>query len=320
MLGLNKGMVLTSLGLGAAGGLVVFLLMRLVGVARGPALLGQLLYYALPTGYWSTRMLSEGAVLLSTVAVLIGAWLLLQRRFGAGLAVTAAATLFGFVVKSPQVPMLGIALTGAVAGIWIFDRQRRHAGTLVLAACCLAMIGAGLLIPRLLGWPDLDTSLQDSFTHHFQKGPDVADPFSRLIKLNVVYWIQWFQDQALRPMLLLAGVAGAVAMWRWSRSFALIVLAAASTGIAAEVAHPAFTEADRLYVQLWLAAVLGLPLFWPLLLRRRAEATGQPAGSDPVRPDPVVPDPAGPPAGSDPAGSTGDRAGATGVGVASSPG
>lgn len=265
VLGLARGMLLASLALGAAGGLMVFLLLRIAGAPRGPALVGQLLYYALPTGFWASRTLSEGTMLLATFAVLAGAWLLVRRRIGLGLTVTLLAQLFCFSVKYSQVPMLGIGLAGAAAGIWLFARERRHAGTLLLGASGLAALAAGLAVPRLLSWPGFHDSLQDTFTHHFQEGPDVADPMSRLVELNAVFWAQWWQEQAQRPLLLLATVAGAVALWRWSRPLALIVLAAAATGIATEIAHPLWEEGDRLYVAVWLVAVFGLPLLWPLI-------------------------------------------------------
>jgi hypothetical protein len=268
ILGLERGMMLTSLILGAAGGAVIFLLMTLARVPRGPALLAQVLYYALPTGYWGSRILTEGPMLLTTVAVLIGAWLLVQRRIGAGLILTFVATGVSFAVRYAQVPLLGITLTAAAVGIWLFDRERRHAGTIALAIVSLGAIAVGLVLPRLLGWPGFDESLQDTFTNHFTKGPDVADPTHRLIALNASYWKHWLQEQVLHPLLLLAVAGGGLALWRWSRSFALIVLAAAATGIASDVAHPVWNQADRLYVQLWLAAIFGLPLFWPLLGNR----------------------------------------------------
>lgn len=282
VLGLNQGLLLASSLLGAAGGLAVFLLLRLAQAPRGPAVVGQLLYYALPTGFWASRTLSEGAMLLGTIAVLAGAGLLVQRRIGPGLTVTVLGQFVCFLVKYSQVPMLGIGLAAAAVGIWLFERESRHLGTVLLGTSALGALAAGLVLPRLLSWPGFEDSLQDTFTHHFQKGPDVADPLSRLVELNAVFWTQWLQEQAQQPLLLLATVVATAALWRWSRSFALIVSAAAATGIATEIAHPLWVEGDRLYVAVWLAAVFGLPLLWPLI--RRGGEPGRGDG-DPGRGD-----------------------------------
>ncbi len=266
ILGLDRGMFVTSWLLGAAGGILVYLLLRLVRASRAVALSGQLLYYALPVGYWAGRTLTEGPMLLTTLATVIGAWLLLQRRFKLGATVMVGAQLVGFLVKYSQVTILSLTLLGAAVAIWLFDRERRHFGTVLLAAGSIVGLAASAVLPRLFGWPGFSESLQDTFTNHFS-GPDVAEPWYRFVMFNKAYWTIWVQDQANRPLLLLVTIAGAVALWRWQRSLALLVVAAGLTGIITEIAHPMWAEGDRLYTQVWLIAVVGLPLLWSVAQR-----------------------------------------------------
>jgi hypothetical protein len=267
--GLKWGLLIPSWLIGAAGGLLVFLLLRLAGVGRMPALTGQVLYYVLPIGYWAARTLTEGAMLLGTLGVVIGCWLLVTRRVRRGQVIAAAGYGSTFLVKYSQVPMLAAGLLVAAVVIWLVDRRSRHRGTVLAGVTSGVALLGGLSVPALLGWPGLDESLQDTFTNHFHNGPDVADPVIRLAKMNRAIWPQLLMEQAIRPLLLVALAAALWALWRWSRPLALIVSAAAATGVATEIAHPMWVEGDRLYTQIWLAAVVGLPAGLHLLARRR---------------------------------------------------
>ena len=76
----------------------------------------------------------------------------------------------------------------------------------------------------------------------------------------MAYWSQWPQAQARRPWLVVAVAAGSVALVRRSRAFGLIAGAVALTGFLNQAAHPVASQSDRLLIEAWVAAVLGLPL------------------------------------------------------------
>ncbi|MGW4463041.1 hypothetical protein [Micromonospora sp. NPDC004704] len=292
VLGLERGMFLTAWLIAAGAGLMVFLLLRLFGATRGVALVGQVLFYVLPVGYWSARTLAEGSMVLTTLITIAGAWFLLQRNIKLGLALVVGGQLLGFLVKFSQVTMLSLTLVAAAVGIWLFDRQRRHLGTVLLAVNSILVLAVSLLVPKILGWPGFSESLQDTFTEHFAN-PDVDVPWYRFVMFNKAYWTWFVQEQGNRPLLLVAIIVGAVALWRWQRSVALLVVAAGMTGIATEVAHPMWGEFDRLYTPVWVIAAIGLPLVWSLAERRRSAAGATSVSRVPAEeaPAPAEPNP-----------------------------
>jgi hypothetical protein len=258
VLGPKHGMWTTSLLIAVACGLLTFWLLRLLGCAPPVAAAGQVLYYATPIGFWTSRMLAEGPQMLTMLVALIGAVLLVQRRIRPGIGLLVGATVVGSLVKYSSMMLVVAALAVGAVGVWAFVRDHRHRGTAWLFG-----LSSGLTIAisggtSLAGLPGSAESLQDTFTSHFAVA-DVPDPWRRLIVINIRFWDKWIAEQAAAPLLVTALVAGAWFLWRRHRPAALLVIPVALTGLATEIAHPDWLEADRLYSPVWLLAAVGLP-------------------------------------------------------------
>ncbi|WP_329121941.1 hypothetical protein [Streptomyces sp. NBC_01465] len=256
--GLTWGMWGFALLVTLAGGVLVLLFLRVAGAAVPAALLGQALYYVLPTGYWSMRPLAEGLVLALSAAVLLGLALVWRGRRRAGCAVTAGAFAAGFAVKYSLFLMLGgwLALAcavGLLAGSW--DRRGDGVTALALTGGAVALTAAGV---RLLGWPGADDSVMELFTNHCRL-PDVPDAWQQWRELSGSYWPLWIRDRLTEPLPLLVWAAGAWWSLRRPGAAGLFVVATALCGLATQAAHPDAGEADRLYVHVWFLVVCGVP-------------------------------------------------------------
>jgi hypothetical protein len=262
---------------------LVILLLRAAGCAGPIALAGQGLYLAAPTGYWGSRMLTDGPSLAATLLTLVGAWWLVQHRTKAGLWLLGAGLVTGFVVRysSEQMVALVLALAALVCLGWV--PGARHRDLKLLAAAAGAGFAISELVSTLLGWPGVSESLQDTFTKHFIR-PDVSDPVGRLIRLDLHFW-GYFPVSEPTALLLAAGLAALAALLiRRNRAYGILVVAIAATGVAAVAAHPIASQSDRLMAPVWLLLVLGLP---PLLQRRGAEPGPEPA-KEPSEPRPAM--------------------------------
>ncbi len=249
---------------------LVLLLLRAAGCGVMVALCGQALYLAAPTGYWGSRMLTDGPSLATTLLALLGAWWLMQRRLRAGTAVLVAGLASGFVVRysSEQLVALALALGALICLKWV--PSARHRGAVLLAAVSGGGFVLSELLSTLLGWPGISESLQDTFTRHFIR-PDVSDPIGRLVRLNLHFWGYFPVSE---PTALLAGgglVALAVLLVRRDPAYGVLVVAVAATGIATVAAHPLASQSDRLMVAVWLLLALGLPRLLPSRARSRPE-------------------------------------------------
>lgn len=260
VLGLSWGLWVPALCCGLLAGALVGTVLRVLGAGLAPALLGQTLFYVLPTGYWSTLPLTEGPMLASTMAALLGVVLLVRQRgsFWWNVALLQLGLGAGFVLRYSSAELVAGALTLAslvVVMAWRADRARW-----MVATVAAVNTTGQLLLARALGWPGAAVTLQDTFTRHFQT-PDVSDPWARLVTLNGHFWRAWLGDHAARPLLLLALVAAVWALWRWSRPVTVLLVAVSATSVATLAAHPLLSEASRLGVLLWLPVAWGLPLW-----------------------------------------------------------
>jgi hypothetical protein len=268
--------------------LLVIALLRAAGCGRRIALAGQALYLVAPTGYWGSRMLTDGPSLATTLLTVLGAWWLAQHRTKAGLWLLGTGLVTGFAVRYSSEQMLALVLAPAalVCLKWAPEAPGRDMkrDMKLLAAVSAAGFVISELVSTLLGWPGVSASLQDTFTKHFIR-PDVSDPVGRLIRLDLHFW-GYFPVSEPTALLLAAGLATlAVLLIRRERVYGILVVAVALTGVAAVAAHPIASQSDRLMAPVWLLLVLGLP---PLLPGRRRNAR---PGPEPV-PEPGEPRPA----------------------------
>ncbi|WP_436848462.1 hypothetical protein [Streptomyces asoensis] len=271
VLGVTWGVWLAGVVVAAAGGVLVFLILRTLRAPLHVRAAGQALYYVLPCGATAVRPMTEGLLLALTLTALWGCALALEGS------VRAAAWLVGgslaalFTVKHSQALFLGLCLAGAGALVAVRRRRRGRApgrGTVVVAvAGCCGVLGT-VVLARLLHYPSESESLQDLLTRHFAR-PDRTHAWAHLRSLEVNFWVEWLRRQAWEPLFVAALAAGALGVARGRRrAFGVFVLGAACTGFLTQAAHPDIgIWGDRLIVLAWLLPVLGVPLLLEPVLR-----------------------------------------------------
>jgi hypothetical protein len=281
LLGANLGLLVTSWLLTILGGLFVYLILRMLAVPGRFAAVGQAVYYASPIGWWGSYGLTDSPAVTLATAGLLGALLILRRRYLPGTAVLAGALIVGCFVRYSSFLLIGLALAGASLLILSFHRAARTPAAVLLGLSTVSVVWL-VAMAKVFGWAGVTETLQDTFTDHFTR-PDVIDPWSRFIHLNVAYWTYWVQAQLRSPWVLAAFVVGAIALLRRNRPFGILAIAVAATGFLGEAAHPVAGQSDRLMINIWILPALGLPL---LVATRAAPAGPAPptATSDPNRP------------------------------------
>lgn len=300
LLGAKAGLTAVALGFTALAGLLVYLLLRALRAPPPIAVLGQVLYYVTPLAAWGGRPLTEGPMLALMTALLLAAVWLLQGRVAAGAWLFAGAFALGLGVKYSSFLMAAPFLTLAAVAALVFVPRVRHRGTWWLAGLSAGGTVVALVLSKVLGLPGMGESLQDTFTLHWSR-PEIADPWRALARLNLNYWWQWLQKEALAPMLLLLLAIGLWGAWKRSVPVALCVAAMGLVGFGTMAAHPLEVEQDRLYVQVWLVVVIGVPLaldrMWRVALAQGAAAGSVEAAlsaSEPPAPGPQTPEPPAP--------------------------
>lgn len=264
VLGATWGLWTAGVTVTAAGGVLVYLLLRTRRVPVHLALTGQALYYVLPCGTTAMRPMAEGLMLALTLVALWGCALALDGRRRTGIVLTGGALTALFAVKHSQALFLGVGLAaaGALVAVRRWTRGRSPGGAVLgLAAVgCCAVLGT-LLLARALRYPTEADSVQDLLTDHYAL-PDRAHPWPELLRLEGHFWREWLRRQLWQPLfatLLAAGAWGALR--RGGRAFGVFVLAAAATGFLTQAAHPDITVwGERLIVLAWLLPVVGVPL------------------------------------------------------------
>ncbi|MFI2640466.1 hypothetical protein [Streptomyces sp. NPDC018610] len=276
--GVTWGLWAAGVAVTAAGGALVYLLLRTRRVPVPLALTGQALYYVLPCGTTAMRPMAEGLMLALTLAALWGCALALDGRRRPGVTLTACALAALFAVKHSQALFLGASL--AAAGALIAVRRRRrgrppgHEVLALTAVACCAVAGT-LLLARALHYPTETDSVQDLLTDHYAR-PDRAHPWQELLRLEADFWREWLRRRLWQPVfaaLLAAGAWGALR--RGGRTFGAFAVASAFTGILTQAAHPDITVwGERLIVLTWLLPVVGVPLLLEQLTRSTPAAAG----------------------------------------------
>jgi hypothetical protein len=258
VLGVNRALRATSVVLSALGGLIAHRILRILGLSGRHAALGQGLYYACPIGWWGSFGLSDGPSVTASMVTLLAAILLLRRRYRLGALLFVGSIGAGCLIRYSNAILITVAVMAAAGAGLLVDPRHRRPLVLVAALSALGLVGL-VATAHALHWSGVADTLQDTFTAHFA-GPDVAHPWRRLAGLDVAYWSQWTQAQARSPWLVVAVAVGSVALVRRSRAFGLIAGAVALTGFLDQAAHPVASQSDRLLIEAWVAAVLGLPL------------------------------------------------------------
>ncbi|AIR98701.1 integral membrane protein [Streptomyces glaucescens] len=278
LFGVVWGVWTASVVVAAAGGVLVFLVLRSLRVPSALCLTGQGLYYVLPVGTTAMRPMTEGLMLALTLAAVWGCALVLGgRHVRAGLVLVGGSLAALFTVKHSQALFLGVCLAAAATLIAVRRWRRGRPpgrGVLAVAAAGLAATVLTVLLARLLGYPSTADSVQDLLTHHFAR-PDRADPWPEFWQLQGNFWMEWLRRQLWQPLFLAALAAGA---WGAARrpAFGVFLAAAAFTGILTQAGHPDIgIWGERLIVLAWLLPVVGVPLLLDAVLRRPVAVPAQ---------------------------------------------
>ncbi|BFU45965.1 hypothetical protein [Krasilnikovia sp. MM14-A1004] len=261
LLGPRMGMWFTTLIWTLAGSVLVFLLLRVVGVTVPLAVAGQVLYLILPQRHWTMAPLAEGMTLTLVTLGLLGVAYTMTRRTRPGVVLMVAAFGGGLVVKYSQFLLFAAALAGTAALALVAARRagRPARPLLVVIAVCTAAAIVLWAVPAALGWPGGAESMQDLATEHFRR-PDVPDPALYWLRANARFWILWVADQLRSPLMI---ITWAVAAWGVVRSRTVVgfaIFAALLAGFGNQAGHPTASQGDRLILLAWLLTVYGLPL------------------------------------------------------------
>lgn len=111
--GLVRGLWAAAVVVTVLGSGFVVLILRRLGVSPPLALLGQVLYYTLPTGTESMQPMCEGLLLCLLLAGFLGCVLVLEGRVRSGTALSVAAFAAAACVKYAQT----LLAVGGVAGV-----------------------------------------------------------------------------------------------------------------------------------------------------------------------------------------------------------
>ena len=272
------GMWLTVLCCTLAASLLIYLLLRTLGLGRPAAVLGQVLYLVLPTGTWSMYLLSEAPSLLLTVLLLLGVTYVIKERSALGAGLITAAFLAGTFVKYSQFLLLAACLA-AMAVIAAIVHRRFTRPMLIIGGLALLWIPLLLAVSAVLNWPGGSESVQDLLTVHYAK-PDVADPIHQLLRLNVYFWSWWSVQQAIAPLLLVTWVACAGILRGTRTPIWWAVIAIFLSALLTQAGHPVATQGDRLYVSAWLLVVIAVPLLADRLTERLTAGRMPPSADD----------------------------------------
>lgn len=282
LFGVTWGVWAAGVVVTCAGGVLAFLVLRTLSVSVPLALTGQALFFVLPCGATAMRPMTEGLLLVLTLAALWGCALVLEEgRTRKGVAVVAAALCALFTVKHSQALFLGLCLAGAGAVIAVRRRWRvlpPVAGVAALAGAGVAGLLGTVLLARLLHYPSVSESVQDLLTGHFAR-PDRERLWQEFFQLQGNFWTEWLRRQLWEPLFLACLAAGLLGARR-RPVFGAFLAGAACTGILNQAGHPDINIwGDRLITLAWLLPVLGVPLLLePWVRRVVVPAQGAPVG------------------------------------------
>ncbi|MFF0466558.1 hypothetical protein ACFYPX_03820 [Micromonospora zamorensis] len=249
-LGPWRGMMVTTMLLAVAAGLLMYLAVWMALGGRLAGLIATVLLFLLPTGFWMTRMLAEGAVLVGCLGTLIGVMVLMRGRTAAGLLIAVPA--LGWTLSAKSANGVALALVLLVAGlIALVTRGANRRGALVTAALGLATLSVWFTVSHLLALPSLNETIQDFATRHFKR-PDIPDPYGWLLQQNLDFWPGQIRAALIAPLTLLTTVTAAAILMLRARHVALLWIGVGLSGLALLIAHPIGGEAERLLLPVWL--------------------------------------------------------------------
>jgi hypothetical protein len=277
-LGTWHGMLTATVILVLAAVVLAFLAVFLATGYRLAGFVAALALIALPSGFWMTRMLTEGGLMAGYLAVILGVLVAWRGRYRLGLPLIGLALVWLFAVKSAS----GMAAAAVVIGaslIGLIGPRGQRRGPLVTGGLSVVLLAVWTGFSSLTHQPGLYETVQDFAANHFRK-PDVPDPYPWLYRMNIAYWPHQWQALLRSPKALIEfGVATVLLIVKMRREAALFVFTGL-IGVAMQVAHPYASQWDRMNVSLWLvvAAAAGVVVGWAgdRLVRARRRGNPQP--------------------------------------------
>jgi hypothetical protein len=272
----DQGIYLSVLFLQILTGVLLVLAARALGLPGLWPLAVEVAYFVLPSGFVSTRVLSEAASAPGLVALLYAAALMVRdrrRRLAVGVAVTAFAWLFA--VRAADAVLAAVFLVLAAGAAYAARKTRpAWAGSLaVVAGGSLAVMAA---ISALLSWPTVNQGVTDLMTEHFTQ-PATDDMYVRFLHAEFRFWRAFLPLISGGAYLVVLAALGLWGVVRWMRGWAAATfLAVAAVGAASLVLHPG--DYTRMLAPMWIVVAVGIPLF---IASMTAPGTGR-AGSRPL--------------------------------------
>ncbi|MGP4045570.1 hypothetical protein [Streptomyces sp. 2A115] len=252
-----------------ASGFVV-LILRTLGASVPVALLGQVLYYALPTGKEAMLPLCEGLHLCVLLAAVLGCVRMLRGRIPSGAALSLSAFAGAACVKYAQTLLAVAGIAAMTALVVLVRRLRRREFSrpeLAVLAVTAGFASALQLVISAFGLPSTQASLQDLLTVHYTQSL-VPDLWYEFLRLNVAFWREWLRDALVQPLVLLLLAGGAWGAVRYHRAFGCLIVGIAAAGIVNQAGHPETAVGPRLMVMAMLLPVCGIPLLVESHVRR----------------------------------------------------
>jgi hypothetical protein len=266
--------------------LVGYAAVRAVGGSRLAGIGSALLLYIFPSGYWTSRLLPEGAMLAGCLATGIGITMLWPRpgdgtgarpgrgRITAGIAVAVIGLAWTYVMKSANGFLLSAVLLAGGAALAAWTRARPRAGpwwrpggwwrpaswwrpsAVITALVGLAGTVGWLVVSQAAHLPSFSDTIQDMASSHF-RGRLTPSPIGYLVKRDIWFIPHWGLV-VIRDVWPLPVAAAGIAALVWTcRARAVPWLLIGVTGPLAVAAHPIGSESDRLALPVWLPVIIG---------------------------------------------------------------
>ncbi|UKA52937.1 hypothetical protein LFT45_14465 [Arthrobacter sp. FW305-BF8] len=274
LFGDREGLWIVSVAATAIGGLIMARIARLVGLGLFSATAVQVAFYVLPVSLpHGVALLAEAATLTSALVMALGLVHVFKGSTIRGTILVSAGLALVFFFKYSSTLLLSVSFLAVCLGLVLVKsyRQRRQVrlAVFVTAACAVVSLG----VNRLFGFPGLSHSLQDTFTDHFRL-PPVDDPYLRLLMLEGDFlwkFILALPANALYVLVFAAAVTGYVLALRAKAigPEAWVLAGLSLYGVLSVVAHPVYSQAERLGSSLWVGASLGLGLLLAEVRSRR---------------------------------------------------
>jgi len=256
--GLGAGMTVTTALLFVLIAVLAYAALRMSRLSRLGAAMAALGLGVLPLGYWSSRMLSEGASIAGLTAVALSVALSLRRPRWSATLLLVGALAYTFAARPPLGAAACVTILPVATILAVVDRRRGRptaAAWLAIATTTLGMALSWVALSSALGIPGLSETAQDLATRHFSS-PGIAHPIRYLVRRAIGLWASHDRFLLLPWPYAIVGAASFLILWRLRERGVIWVLLAA-TSVVVVSAHPLSSEYPRLAATAWIVVAAG---------------------------------------------------------------